>query len=124
MHGERLADLAAAVIPQRIALVARRAERHQLGGKADGDAHGLVAQHRPADLVAFLQRLRNQLDLLLVGKLVGERMALRFLPGLRRLELGGGELAAVDRLEMAGPDQGHADVAGRDQSAGGALLQL
>src|SRR5260370_29226748 len=52
MNGERLNDLAAAVIEQGAALGARRAERHQLGGKADGHAHRLVAQHRPADILA------------------------------------------------------------------------
>ena len=114
MHAHRLGDFAAAVIPQDVALGARRAECHQLGGKTDGDADGRVAQHGPAHLIAFLQGFRNKFDLLVVGQLVGGRMALRFLPGLRRLAHRSVELALVDRVEMAGPDQRHPDVAGQD----------
>ena len=114
MNAERLNDRAGAVVEQRAAFDVRRAERHQLGGKAHGHAHRLVAQHGPADILAFLQRVGNQFDHLLVRQLVGERMALRFLPGLGRLVHGGVEVAAIDRLEMAGPQQGDADVAGRD----------
>ena len=115
MDGERLNDFAGAVIEQGVALGAWRAERHQLRGKADGDTHGLITQHGPADILAFLQAVRNEFDPLLVRQLGGERMALRFLPGLGGLEHRGVELAAVDRLEMAGPHQGHPDVAGRDR---------
>src|SRR5580765_8712041 len=41
-------------------------------------------------------------------------MSLRLLPGLRGLAHRSVELALVDRVEMAGPDQRHPDVAGQD----------
>ena len=115
MHADRLGDASATVVPKCPAFVSRRREGYELGGNAESNAHGAVAQHRPADLLAFLQGLRDQLDGLIRRQRFGGRMALGLLPGLGGVAHRGAEFAPEDGLEMAGPYQGLADVGRRDE---------
>jgi len=114
VDADRLADRAAAAIEECAAVDARRAEGHKLGGNANGETHRGIVQHGPADGLALLQSLLDELTGLPLGELVGLLLALRFLPGVRCLAHRLGKFALEDEVEMAGPHQGLADIGWRD----------
>ena len=110
MEGDRLGDRACGGVEECAAVDVRRAEARKLGRYADRETHRGVAQDRPADGVAFLEGILDELSRLLVTQLVGRLVALRLLPGLGRLAHRSAELSLEEEVEMAGPDEGLSDV--------------
>ena len=115
VDADRLADRAAAVVEECAAVDARRAEGHELGGNADGEAHRGIVQHRPADGLAFLQCLLDELSWSAPSLSLSVCWwPFAFCQAFVRLAHRLGELALEDEVEMAGPHQGLADVGRRD----------